>query len=97
MGDRPKGNAMAECYGRCGLEQADDDRPWLLITGWRISPLSKARRTAVAYLLCLDCEDGHAYLADELDDLMGVRLPDNSADSLTAALRGWPTFPVGRS
>jgi hypothetical protein len=83
---------MTYCFGRCGAWTDDDDRPWLVITGWRMG----AARVPFSAVVCPDCEDSLAYLADELDDLMGVRLPDNSPASLAAALRDWPVQPGGR-
>ena len=74
-------------YG-CAREAEDDVRPWLLITGWRVG------HTPTALLLCPDCEDGHAYLAEDLDDLIGVRVPENSEANLRKALRGWPVEPI---
>jgi hypothetical protein len=78
---------MWTCYGACGKSATDDPRPWLLITGWR-------SRVPIAMLLCPDCEDGAAHLGDELLDLIGVRLTDNSDTSVRTALGDWPTLPV---
>ncbi|OBK53142.1 hypothetical protein A5657_15555 [Mycobacterium kubicae] len=74
------------CYG-CWRQAEDDARPWLLITGWR------GYRTPTAVLLCPDCENDHASLADDLNDLSGVRLSENSAANIRRALRGWPVEP----
>lgn len=74
------------CYGRCG-RTTDDSRPWLLITGWR-------HRIPLAVLVCPDCEDSAAHLGDELDDLIGVRLPDNTNTNITTALGNWPSTPA---
>lgn len=73
------------CSG-CERSAKDDIGPWLLITGWR-------NRVPIAALLCPDCEKGAAYLADELHDLIGVRLPDYNDSSIRTALRGWPSLP----
>ena len=86
------------CYARCGqftdvhndvLPAASRPATWLLITGLR-------GRVPVAYLVCPDCEQSTAYLADELHDLAGVRLVDNTNTTISAALAGWPTTPASR-
>ena len=90
--DRPKSDTPHRqpgrwrCYG-CERQAVGDVRPWLLITGWR-------GRVPVAVLLGPDCEDGHARVADELLDLIGVRLTDNSDASVRTVLGDWPTLPV---
>jgi hypothetical protein len=84
---------MAPFYG-CNRQAEDDIRPWLLITGQR-PPRGRAKRgIPVAVLLCPDCEDSHAHLADELHDLICVRLPENSEKVILKALRGWPVSPL---
>ena len=56
------------CHGGCGGQSAEDERPWLLITGWR-------GRVPVSVLVCPDCEESTAYLADELHDLIASGSP----------------------
>jgi hypothetical protein len=72
--------------GSCGRSADDDSRPWLLITGWR-------DRMPVSVLACPDCEDSMAYPGDELHDLIGVRLTDNTDASIDVAFGDWPTSP----
>lgn len=74
------------CYNHCRNTTDKDSRPWLLITGRR-------HRIPLAVPVCPDCEESTAHLGDELDDLIGVRLPDNTEPSIAKALRGWPVRP----
>jgi hypothetical protein len=77
------------CYG-CARHAAADPRPWLLITAWRTV---EDPRVPFSAMVCPDCEQSTARLANELHDLIGLRLPDNSDSSIRTALRGWPTGP----
>jgi hypothetical protein len=86
----------APCYG-CQRQAEDDVRPWLLITG-ESPPYGRATRGIPrAYLLCPDCENNHAHLADELHDLIGRRLEENSERNIRKALHGWPVSPMTKT
>ena len=73
------------CFGRCGKSMADDERPWLAISG------TLGDRGPRIVFICPDCETAAApHFLAELDGAQCIRLDDNGSRLVLGPIREMP-------